>query len=198
MEVNSQMNEFLKGVDENDKEVIKWQLNSSDLNNIAGIVYKCVHGYPAVILLQPYDCDKKKEDKKINYMAVANPLWLTCPYLNRKIHDLESDGYIKKISSFLSDERSTMNTMKNAHAHYYYLRRKLYSRAFGQISSIDFSNKVLHSGIGGISDISNLKCLHQHYSHFLICSDNVAGRVVHNLLNGINYCRERLCDDARK
>lgn len=198
MEVNFQTSEFVTGIDKSDCDVIQWQLNSSELNNMAGIVYKCVHGYPAVILLHPFDYDEKNDRKKINYMAVANPLWLTCPYLNRKIHDLESDGYIKKISVFLSSERNIMDTMKNAHAHYYYLRRKLYSKAFGQISSIDFSNKVLHSGIGGINDIKNLKCLHQHYSHFLICSDNVAGRVVHNLLNGINYCRERLCDDARK
>jgi len=195
--MNFQTNEFITGIDENDCEVIRWQLNSNELNNMAGIVYKCVHGYPAVILLHPFDYDREN-DRKINYMAVANPLWLTCPYLNRKIHNLESDGYIKKISSFLSSERIIMETMKNAHAHYYYLRRKFYSKAFGQISSIDFNNKVLHSGIGGISDIKNLKCLHQHYSHFMICSDNVAGRVVHNLLNGINYCRERLCDDARK
>jgi hypothetical protein len=186
----------LREFDKNDIDVIKWQLNCKTLNNMAGVVYKCVHGYPAVILFNPYDFDEQTGSKKINYMSVSNPLWLTCPYLNRRIHDLESDGYIKRISSFLSSERIILDTMKNAHAHYYYLRRKLYSKTFGEISSLDFNNKILHTGIGGISDIKNLKCLHQHYSHFLVCSENVAGRVVHNLLNGINYCRERLCDDA--
>jgi len=190
------MDNFFRAFDESDIEVIKWQLNCKSLNNMAGIVYKCVHGYPAVIIFNPYDYDEKTGIKKINHMSVSNPLWLTCPYLNRRIHNLESEGFIKKISAFVSSDRMMMDTMKNAHAHYYYLRRKLYSKTFGEISSLDFNSRILHTGIGGISDINNLKCLHQHYSHFLVCSDNVAGRVVHNLLNGINYCRERLCDDA--
>ncbi len=190
------MNNILMTIDDSDVKVIKWQLNSDSLNNMAGVVFKCVHGYPAVILFNPYDYDKATGKKTINHMSVSNPLWLTYPYLNKRIHSLESEGYIKKTTAFIASERSIMDTMKNAHAHYYYLRYKLYTKTFGEISPLDFNSRILNTGIGGISDIKNIKCLHQHYSHFLMCSENVAGRVVHNLLNGINYCRERLCDDA--
>lgn len=191
------MNNIFMPIDDSDVETIKWQLNCDSLNDMAGVVFKCVHGYPAVILFNPYNYNEKTGKKTINHMSVSNPLWLTCPYLNKRIHNLESEGYIKKITAFIASERGIMDTMKNAHAHYYYLRHKLYSKTFGEISPLDFNSKILNTGIGGISDVKNIKCLHQHYSHFLVCSENVAGRVVHNLLNGINYCRERLCDDAR-
>ncbi len=189
------MDQILTEFDHNDLNVIKWQLNT-DCVNMTGIVRKCVYGYPVIILLNPVECTEPGSKKKLNFMAISNPLWLTCPFLNKKIHDFESIGYIKKITDLINSDRSLIELMKNAHASYYYLRRNLYSREFGEISSLEFNTKVLNSGIGGIKEINNIKCLHQHYSHFQICEDNVAGRIVHNLLNGINYCRERLCDDA--
>ena len=189
------MDQILTDYDINDLNVIKWQLNT-DCVKMTGIVRKCIYGYPSIILLNPVDCGVVSIRKKLNFMALSNPLWLTCPFLNKKIHEFESCGYIKKITELIRSDRSLTDLMKNAHANYYYLRKNLYSREFGEISSIEFNNKILNSGIGGIKDIENIKCLHQHYSHFQICDDNVAGRVIHNLLNGINYCRERLCDDA--
>ena len=191
------MDSLLPDYDQNDLNVIKWQLNTENVN-MSGVVYKCVYGYPAVILLKPYDINEATGAKKLNFMSVSNPLWLTCPFLNKKIHEFESIGYIRKITDFINSDRNLVDLMKNSHAHYYYLRKNLYCRTFGEISSIEFSNKILNAGIGGIKEISNIKCLHQHYSHFQICPDNVAGRVIHNLLNGINYCRERLCDDASR
>ncbi len=189
------MNDIITGYDSNDLKVIKWQLNTDQVN-MTGIVKKCVYGYPSVILLDPVL--KSDNGPVLNHMSISNPLWLTCPYLNKKIHDLESNGYIKKIADFVNSDRSLVDLMKNAHAHYYSLRKNLYCKHFGEISSIEFNDKILNSGIGGIQDIDYIKCLHQHYSHYQICSDNVVGRVVHNLLNGINYCRERLCDDASR
>jgi hypothetical protein len=189
------MDQILTDFDQNDINVIKWQLNTDSVN-MTGIVRKCVYGYPSIILLNPVESLTPNGKKKLNFMAISNPLWLTCPFLNKKIHDFESIGYIKKITELINSDRSLIELMKNAHANYYYLRRNLYSKDFGEISSIEFNTKILNTGIGGIKEIDNIKCLHQHYSHFQICEDNVAGRIIHNLLNGINYCRERLCDDA--
>ena len=189
------MDQILTDYDQNDINVIKWQLNT-DCVNMAGIVKKCIYGYPAIILLSPVEYRPNSNDKKLNFMALSNPLWLTCPYLNKKIHEFESEGYIKKIAGFIRSERTLTDLMKNAHANYYFLRRNLYSTEFGVISSLEFSSKVLNAGIGGIKEIDNIKCLHQHYSHFQICDDNISGRIVYNLLNGITYCRDRLCDYA--
>jgi hypothetical protein len=163
---------------------------------MAGIVKKCIYGYPAIILLSPSEYKSNSKTKKLNFMALSNPLWLTCPYLNKKIHEFESAGYIKKIAGLIRSDRTLAELMKNAHANYYFLRRNLYSMEFGEISSLEFNSKVLHAGVGGIKEIDNIKCLHQHYSHFQVCDDNISGRIVYNLLNGITYCRERLCDNA--
>ena len=187
------MDQVVTDYDQNDIDVIKWQLNTDSVN-MSGIVRKCIYGYPVIILLSP--AEYKSNGKKLNFMALSNPLWLTCPYLNKRIHEFESEGYIKKITNLIRSDRTLVELMKNAHAKYYFLRRNLYSMEFGEISSLEFSSKVLHAGIGGIKEIDNIKCLHQHYSHFQICDDNIPGRVVHNLLNGITYCRERLCDNA--
>jgi len=189
------MDQILTDFDQNDIDVIKWQLNT-DYVNMTGIVRKCIYGYPSIILLNPVESISQNGKKKLNFMAISNPLWLTCPFLNKKLHEFESIGYINKITNLINSDRSLIESMKNAHANYYYLRRNLYSGEFGEISSLEFNTRILNTGIGGIKEIDNVKCLHQHYSHFQICEDNVAGRIVHNLLNGINYCRERLCDDA--
>ena len=50
--------------------------------------------------------------KKLNFMAISNPLWLTCPFLNKKIHDFESIGYIKKITDLINSDRSLIELMK--------------------------------------------------------------------------------------
>jgi hypothetical protein len=189
------MDQILTDYDQNDINVIKWQLNT-DCVNMSGIVRKCIYGYPAIILLSPAEYKPESSSKKLNFMALSNPLWLTCPYLNKKVHEFESAGYIKKITNLIRSDRALVELMKNAHANYYFLRRNLYSMEFGEISSLEFSSKVLHAGIGGIKEIDNIKCLHQHYSHFQVCDDNIPGRIVFNLLNGITYCRERLCDNA--
>ncbi len=145
--------------------------------------------YAIYLMDSAYKLGFEEHQNRLNHL-------LKDPFLNKKIHEFESYGYIKKVTSFVNSDRVLVDFMKNAHANYYYLRRNLYSRFFGDISPLEFNNKILTCGIGGIKEIGNIKCLHQHYSHYQICSDNVVGRIVHNLLNGINYCRERLCDDA--
>ncbi|HPX91709.1 MAG TPA: hypothetical protein PKZ93_09385, partial [Spirochaetota bacterium] len=72
------MDKILSAFDCNDIKVIKWQLNSENIS-MAGIVQKCIYGYPSVILLNPCDINPETPEKKPNYMAIANPLWLTCP-----------------------------------------------------------------------------------------------------------------------
>ena len=68
------MNDLFRAFDDSDVEVIKWQLNCDSLNNMAGVVFKCVHGYPAVILFNPYNYNEITGKKTINHMSVSNPL----------------------------------------------------------------------------------------------------------------------------
>jgi len=158
---------------------------------IAGVMERCAYGYPSIVLLYP---ERDNDDSTSDIMDHSDLLWLTCPYMIDKIKGLEDEGYIKKISTLIMADRDIEAQMKEAHADYYYLRKKIFRLFLGGIHSIDDNNKVFFSGIGGIRNISILNCLHQHYAHYRICEDNVAGRVVHTLLKGIVNCKERLCD----
>jgi hypothetical protein len=78
-----------------------------------------------VILLAP--C--KEENDEINFSSIATPLWLTCPFLNDKIHILQSKGFIKKMEELLHDEYFS-EKMEEAHIHYAILRKNIYKRFF--------------------------------------------------------------------
>ena len=45
---------------------------------------------------------------------------------------------------------------------------------------------IKESGVGGIMDFSGIKCLHTHYAHYLVDSNNPVGELVEQLLEA-NY-----------
>jgi len=188
------MNSILGTQTQNDISILRHQLKRDNIN-IAGVVERCVHGYPSVVLLNPLADEKSK---RINHMAISNLLWLSCPYLNEKIHEFESRGYINRISEYIRNDRFLESRMKDAHANYYYLRKKVYRHYLGGIFSIEDNKNILSTGIGGIRDIENIKCLHMHYAHYRICGDNFIGRLLFNLLDGKISCDERRCANACK
>ncbi len=173
---------------ENDVDTIKKQLRSDNACP-AALVERCPHGYPSVILIKPpiTENDADTDGKKVRMLA--NLLWLTCPYLNQKIHDLESKGYIARISSFINREKAMQCLMKDAHAEYHFLR-KYVCRIYLKDDEGVFSDNaaVINTGIGGIRNIEHLKCLHLHYAHYRLCEKNIAGKIVYHLLNGVTAC----------
>ena len=183
-------------ITDDDIKVIKWQLNTNEVY-LGTIVERCKHGYPSVILLNAgIENLNGTEKKQVLLKTVSNFLWLTCPYLNKKIHDLESKGFIKKIFHFLQSKKNMQRLMKNAHAHYYYLRKGLFIDLLDNTDSYVLKNSVFATGIGGIKEIENLKCLHLHFAHFRLCDENVVGRVIYNLLDKEIYCEEVTCKNA--
>ena len=175
-----------------DVEVIKRQLGT-DFISISGIVERCKWDCPTLILLYPVRGEENKTERGLDYKSMSNLLWLTCPYINKKVHQLESQGYIKKIEKFILNDRGFASIMKYAHAHYFYFRKKVYRHFLGDVTSIDENSRVFDAGIGGIVDTDYLKCLHLHYAHYKICKDNFAGKVINYLLNGDIYCKESVC-----
>ncbi len=176
-----------------DIETIKRQL-STDSISITGIIERCKWGFPSIILLYPLrSADKPEAKKDLNFMSLSTLIWLTCPYLNDRIHKLESEGYIKKVTDFINNNRDFVSKMQFAHAHYFYLRKKVYRYFLGDVSSIDENSRLFNTGIGGISDIENIKCLHLHYAHYRICNENYAGRITYELLDCEIYCKGSIC-----
>ena len=78
-----------------DLQVLQWQLKGTT-DAVSAIFEKCNFGFPQIILLSPIVNDV------IDYQSLSNILWLTCPYLNDAIHQLENKGYITKIGNLIN------------------------------------------------------------------------------------------------
>jgi hypothetical protein len=169
--------------------VLKWQLRSNEAR-VCSIVERCYHGFPRIIMLSPVKSDST--EKQINHESLSNVLWLTCPYLNEKIHNIEDMGYITKISGIIADYQALKEKMAVAHSHFYYLRKRLYRDFYKDL----YPEKMIglfNTGIGGVRDTSSLKCLHMHFSHYRINENNIAGYITQQVLSNTIDCRDKKC-----
>jgi uncharacterized protein len=170
-----------------DLNIIKKQLKRRTVST-CGVFKRCRHGFPQIIFLNPVK--ELDGSKQINHEAISNPMWLTCPYLNYEIHELENSSYIKKIKKIIQDDVSYRDMMTDAHANYYFFRNYLFRRQFVIIPEKDL--ELFQNGIGGMRDLNAIKCLHLHFCHFNLCKKNIAGNITYHLLK-----KKTECDDAR-
>lgn len=167
-----------------DLAIVSYQLKGRKIL-MAGVAGHCHWGCPAVIFIQP-DADSTGREF---YTPVATPLWLTCPFLNRKIHDLESKGLIRQLESRLLEDPEFAAAMAKAHQSYSSLRKDLLT---GTVPDTPEAEKRMNSGIGGIENRNTLKCLHLHAAHYMSCAANAAGKAVWELL-GETHCSDAEC-----
>ncbi len=184
------MNISYKNCSDLDTDTIKRQIHCKEVN-CAGIIERCAHGYPRIILLNPRKHGAARGED-LNHESISNILWLTCPYLNERIHEIENRGYIDRISRFIQGERPLQEKMFDAHAHYYYVRKSIYRDFFGDLYP-ENEIKVFNAGIGGMRDVGSIKCLHVNFAHYRLCGDNIAGLLTSMLLNEKINCDEVLC-----
>lgn len=188
------MNISFEPATEKDREILSLQLKGREVS-VMGILSRCVHGMPRVVILDPVKHTKSVPAEDMNCTALANVLWLTCPYLNDKIHNIESGGMVSRIQTDISENRHLAEMMENAHAHFYFLRKSIYYRATGTVYSEDMI-PFFNLGVGGVADTCAVKCIHMHYCHFIVCSENFAGRVAHKAVGVHSDCKEGVCAHA--
>lgn len=176
---------------ERDLSVVRWQLSSERIF-MRGIADRCGFGYPRVMWLDP---QPEEAGGEANYEALSNLLWLTCPYLNERIHDLEQQGLVDRIGGLILEDSALLSKMNSAHAKFYYLRKGIFEKSFG-CNIPEEMIRHLNTGIAGIRDIATLKCLHAHFCHYRICEDNLAGMITARLLGGRLDCQEARCRHA--
>ncbi len=168
-----------------DEQVLRWQLKGTT-DAVDGIFEKCDFGFPQIVLLKPAHGDT------VDYQSLSNIVWLTCPYLNDEIHELENKGYIAKIEKFINTDEVLKREMLKAHAQFYFFRKSIYEKYLKNEIDEDHIN-VLKRGIGGMQEPVHIKCLHLHYAHYRICQDNIAGRIVYHLLQQKVNCDDAIC-----
>lgn len=169
-----------------DEKIISRQLRSSRAR-VYAIAKRCRYGFPSVAVFNCFN-----SEGKLDPGLLSTPLWLTCPYLNEKIHSFETEGYISSITYLISSDREIHGMMMDAHAHYYFFRKELYRSCSGK-SPGDEIIRFMDKGIGGMTEEYGIKCLHLHYSHFHFCSYNVAGMIISKLLKGDVNCQDCRC-----
>lgn len=172
----------------NDIDIIKKQLKSNEIS-ICGISKKCKFGFPQIIFQNPVK--ETKGENTLNYETISNLMWLTCPYLNFQIHELENHSFIEKIKKIIQHNVAFKNAMLNAHTHYNSIRQYIFTKYAYSL----FMQKVddIESGIGGIRNPNGIKCLHLHFCHYNICRDNIAGLITNLLLGQKTDCDDRIC-----
>ena len=172
------------GISPEDARIVAGQVGSGRV--VPGeVLRRCRHGYPCLVALGPERDAPGREEGRVPYGAVADLLWLTCPFLHDAIHRLESEGYVRRIGSRVDGDRDSRFDFIS-------LRRKRFPRLLSGDPDDPALRAIAASGVGGSRGGAGLKCLHAHFAHYLANGRNAAGRITSRLLGDALEC-----DDAR-
>lgn len=172
-----------------DLDTVSRQLKTNEVS-MCSVAERCAYGYPRIIVLSPVKGDFP--EKIINYESLANVLWLTCPHCNDIIHRLEDRGYVSRISHFLQNLRMARERMQTAHSHIYFIRKKLYRDFFDNTYPEELIG-LFNTGVGGVRDGSQIKCLHANFAFYRLDETNCAGYIVQKLIEDRIDCNNNRC-----
>lgn len=170
-------------VTEQDYEVIISQLGREP-QGVLKVAYRCAYGYPQVIVNRPIN----NQGEIITIFPTL--LWLTCPYLKKKVSKLESKGLIGEIKSKVKADKEFAAALKENHLSYANLRQRLVPEGVKQVLAKKYANEykvLMETGVGGTRHYDGVKCLHAHFADYLILKQNVIGEIVYNRL-GVKLC----------
>ncbi|MCL2026429.1 MAG: DUF501 domain-containing protein [Leptospirales bacterium] len=168
-------------IDPVDAETVARQLGSKEVF-ITGIAARCPHKHPTVALLSPLE-----KNGAVNFTAMSTPLWLTCPFLNKKIHDLESSGFIKNIKQMIEADASLAAKMLDDRRNYAAYRHTAYRVFFSSRRGSNALRKMPPEAADA-GGINSLKCLHLFAAHYAACRQNMVGKIVFELLGKETFC----------
>jgi len=155
-----------------DQRIITRQLGRQ-IRGLIEVAVRCQYGYPQAIRVYPL----------LEGQPFPTLFWLTCPFLCRAISQLESAGWIGRIERLLHKDGDLKRRMNNAHRAYIGERHELLSvEDRADLVDIAASKSLLEKGIGGISDLRHVKCLHLHVAHALVRTNPVGEIVLRHLL----------------
>jgi len=161
-----------------DAAVVAGQLGRAP-HAMSAVAARCPFGFPAVVEDLPYD-------------AAGRPFptlyYCTCPTLVAAVSRLESGGGVARWTARLADEPELARSAADAAADTA-VRRTDLVRAY-ELAMLD-GGVSLASGVGGVSDLLAIKCLHAHVAHALARPGYVLGDAV------LAEVADLWCDDGR-
>jgi hypothetical protein len=168
-----------------DSAVLDDRIGSFSGSLIKGVAHRCSYGFPQVVL-----CESLRRMKPF-----PTTFWLVCPFLERIIGRLESDGGVQEMERASGGKRNSWRAYHLVHA---LLRLSLINpsqRAYLRCRRRAIFRALCERGIGGLNYSSGkifVKCLHLQVASYLALrrhpmSEWLAGRV------GEWKCRGALC-----
>jgi hypothetical protein len=165
-------------IDATDNNILTRQLGRYP-RCVRAVLKRCKEGFPQVVVNSPL---------LPSTVPFPTVYWLTCPFLNRKIAVLENDGWIDRFQRMLAKDDCFQKAFSLSQEGYIEIRRRMVAE---MTDLPGYAKEVLtHVGIGGVADLSRVKCLHAHYAHFLATGGNPIGERLGELI-GKDDCPER-------
>jgi hypothetical protein len=147
---------------------------------ITQVAARCPFGFPAVVEDLPYD-------------GLGRPFptlyYCTCPTLVAAVSRLESGGGVTAWTRRLAAEPEFARSAADAAADSA-VRRTDLVRVYG-LTMVD-GGASLTTGVGGVSDLLTVKCLHAHVAHALAHPGYALGEAVLAEV-GDPWCDDRRC-----
>lgn len=137
---------------EKDDMALAWQMRNRrfDVSSVAAVARRCGHGFPQVIVSSPVSKSGS---------PFPTLFWLTCPFLDRRCGELESEHMIAELEELFAQ---TPEPVKKMHEDYAALRLSI-----AKTAHISYESKIRHTlsmlGVGGIDTHAApnaVKCLH--------------------------------------
>ncbi len=96
--------------------------------------------------------------------------WLSCPRIHKIIAQIEAQQFIKTLENeIIPNNQQLQIDLLKAHKKYQWERLSLWDESLS-VREDDFAKylKVIaDTGVGGLSDLLRVRCLHMHYAHHL-------------------------------
>lgn len=160
------------------------------LSVVRAVAKRCGHGYPQVVVCYPFT----------DGAPFPTTFWLTCPYLDRKCGQLESEQQISRLEDELA---GNIGAVRAWHERYIKLRMSLIDPEEAEESGIRnqaFLKMLGENGVGGINYRENpcaAKCLHLQTATWLGMGRHPAAHWLEEKIGGIE-CADAYCGKFRK
>lgn len=165
-------------IDEKDRVTVYAQLKRKP-RGLKKIASRCVFSCPQVVETNAF-IEKGKPFPTL--------YWLTCPLKVKAVSRLEDDGWAERLRERLALDEDLRRRLEYAQEEYKHRRR-----AGTRTDEVD--HPVFDTGVGGVHNLSAVKCLHAHYAHYLAHGNNPVGELVEKELSKMSDldCKEP-CD----
>jgi len=160
-------------VDPKDRKVLAYQLGRSPQGVIA-VAKRCDRGFPQVIINLPF---------RLPCTPFPTVYWLTCPLLKREVAVLESKGLIKDFQESIADDNIFKDEILKAQEVYRNARESMLAKTEDLPTNV--RKKLKDVGVGGVSDLLKVKCLHAHFAQYLATGLNPIGRKVEEIIGKV-------------